>query len=153
MHHKIFKVYMMKIKSLVGQQELIHVFSISRERYYSNIHGFGRTPQKQYALLLIAFVLLQLSDSRMCCHISANHLTQNSDDARYLINGVHSTGGNTNSIAATENRIISNNSTGDIEDRQTVNNKRRIGSGQPEEIFSLDDRVEANYDEYPVSYC
>nr|XP_036225654.1 uncharacterized protein LOC106614964 isoform X3 [Bactrocera oleae] len=85
----------------------------------------------------------------MCCHISAHHLTT-SDDAHYLINGEHSTGGKTKSIAATEKIIISNTSKGDIEDRQTVNNKRRIGSGQPEEIFSLDDRVEANYDEYPM---
>ncbi|XP_018787538.1 PREDICTED: uncharacterized protein LOC108968177 isoform X1 [Bactrocera latifrons] len=150
MHHKTLKVYMLKIKSNIGQQTFFHVFSILRERYYSNIQVSVGTPQKQYAFLLIAFVLLQYVDLRMCCHISANHLTQNSDDANYLINAAHSTGGKTNSIAATEKRVISNTSKGDIEDSQIANNKRRIGSGQPEEIFSLDDRVEASYDEYPM---
>ncbi|XP_011178320.1 uncharacterized protein LOC105209575 isoform X2 [Zeugodacus cucurbitae] len=150
MHHKAFEVNMLEIKSHIGQQQQFHVFSISRERNYSIIPGSVRTPQKQYALVLIAFILFQLADLRMCCHISANRLISNGADAHYLINGAHSTGMKANSIAIAGKRPFSNNSNGDTEDKPTVNNKRRIGSGQPEEIFSLDDRVEANYDEYPM---
>ncbi|XP_054744571.1 uncharacterized protein LOC129248993 [Anastrepha obliqua] len=151
---KAVKEYWFVRKNPNHQQQKIKPFSNPCKRYHVDTYLTIPIQQQQRAVLLIALILLQHVDLYMSHHIPANKRTsQNNDssrdDAHYLRNRAHANGDSIGYTTA-ESDIAENINHRDTRSSEVGMKKRRIESGQPEEIFSFDDRIEANYDEYPM---
>ncbi|XP_067626294.1 uncharacterized protein AstCC isoform X2 [Eurosta solidaginis] len=141
---KLVKENTMERNNDNGQQQEIH-----------HQHGHYNIPnqQQQWVIFLISIILLQYADFCICHHIpSSKRISLNTETNRndaHQRNRPHLIANRSTTISNIE-RSLSDRNVKEFEARDTEVKKRRIASGQPEEIFSLDDRIEANYDEYPM---
>ncbi|XP_017473349.1 PREDICTED: uncharacterized protein LOC108364262 isoform X1 [Rhagoletis zephyria] len=155
MHQSAVKQYSMEYKSHNDQLENIHHASYRSRRHHVDIYVNLPKPVQQWTVVLIALILLQYADLYTCHHIPTNErrTSQNNDGSRdyahYLRNRADPTEDSHSSSSNFADRFNDSESD-EVGKKQSAVRKRRIGSGQPEEIFSLDDRIETSYDEYPM---
>ncbi|XP_036329654.1 uncharacterized protein LOC118741788 isoform X2 [Rhagoletis pomonella] len=155
MHQSAVKQYSMEYKSHNDQLENIHHASYRSRRHHVDIYVNLPKPVQQWTVVLIALILLQYADLYTCHHIPTNErrTSQNNDGSRdyahYLRNRADPTEDSNSSSSNFADRFNDSESD-EVGKKQSAVRKRRIGSGQPEEIFSLDDRIETSYDEYPM---